>query len=142
MKLNRIWLKRAIIDESRDTVAVFECRRGADRTGYSSSAPWRLEDDPVASGWSRLANTFARHQLEKELVTVGWTFFFMASPITTTAVGMSRLRMFHAALARLIAASKAARMQLLGDRRCWGAFIPWNTVPANFGSHRATSRKA
>ena len=65
---------------------------------------WRLEDDSVASGWSRLANIFDRHQLEKELVAAGWTFFFMAGAITTTAFGLSRPRRFDAALARLITA--------------------------------------
>ena len=65
---------------------------------------WRLEDDSVASGWSRLANSFDSHQLEKELVAAGWTFFFMAGAITTTAFGLSRPRRFDAALARLITA--------------------------------------
>ena len=74
---------------------------------------WRLEDDSVASGWSRLANTFDSHQREKELVTAGWTFFFMAGAITATAFGLSRPRMLDAALARLIAAVSLQRCNCL-----------------------------
>ena len=74
---------------------------------------WLLEDDSVASGWSRVANTFDRHQLEKELGTAGWTLFFMAGAITTTAFGLSRLRMLDAALAHLFAAVRLQRCNCL-----------------------------
>ena len=74
---------------------------------------WRLEDDSVASGWSRLANIFDSHQLDKELVAAGWTFFLMAGAITTTAFGLSRPRMLDAALAQLIAAVRLQRCNCL-----------------------------
>lgn len=65
---------------------------------------WRLANASDATGWSRLANSLTGHQLEKELATTGWTFFFMAGPIATIAFGLSRPGMLDAALARLIAA--------------------------------------
>jgi hypothetical protein len=68
---------------------------------------WRLVNDSVVSGWSRVAATFATHQLEKE--PTAWTFFFMASPITTTAFGFSMPRMLDSALARLIEAVRLQR---------------------------------
>ena len=95
---------------------------------------WRLENESVASGWSRVANTFDRHQLEKELVTAGWTFFFMAGVITTTAFGLSKPRMLDAALARLIAAVRLQRCNCLeiddvGMRSFLG--IPYVSISAH-----------
>jgi hypothetical protein len=77
--------------------------------GTSLAPEWRLENDSVASDWSPLANTVTRRQLEKELASIGWTFFSMASPITTTSFGMSRPRMLDAALPRPIAAVRLER---------------------------------
>jgi hypothetical protein len=65
---------------------------------------WHVENDLFVSGWSRLANTLDGKRLESELAAAGWTFFFLASTITTTAFGLSRPRMFDAALAQLITA--------------------------------------
>ena len=65
---------------------------------------WQVEGDSAASRWSRLVNTADNKQLESELASAGWTFFFMATTITTTAFGFSRPRMLDAALARLMAA--------------------------------------
>ena len=98
---------------------------------------WRLEDDSAASGWSRLANTFDSHRLEKGLIAAGWTFFFMAGAITTTAFGLSRPRRFDAALARLITAVRLQKLQLLGDRRGWDALISRNAVRSHFSTFTA-----
>ncbi len=65
--------------------------------------PLRLESDATASGWAPLANNLDGHQLEKELATEGWTFFYMAGGIKATAFGFDREKMVHAALKRLIA---------------------------------------
>jgi len=65
---------------------------------------WQVENDSAANGWSRLTTVSDNRQLESQLASAGWTFFFMATTITATAFGFSRQRMFHAALARLIAA--------------------------------------
>ena len=42
-------------------------------------------------------------EIEKELSTTGWTFFFMANPIRSTSLGIHRPKMVTAALTRLIA---------------------------------------
>jgi hypothetical protein len=65
---------------------------------------WQVDNDSAASRWSRLTTVPDNRQLESQLASAGWTFFFMATTITATAFGFSRQRMFDAALARLIAA--------------------------------------
>jgi hypothetical protein len=62
----------------------------------------RLESDST-DGWARVANNLDGQQLETELSTAGWTFFYMAGRIKTTAFGFDRKKMVHAALKRLIA---------------------------------------
>ena len=42
-------------------------------------------------------------EFEKELATVGWTFFYMAGEIRTIALGFDKQKMIDAALRRLIA---------------------------------------
>jgi len=73
----------------------------------AKSAPlpeqWRLENDATESGWGPLWNNLDGHQLEKELTTEGWTFFYMAGRIKATAFGFDREKMVHTALKRLIA---------------------------------------
>jgi hypothetical protein len=71
---------------------------------------WSCKNGSVMSGWSPVATTFDRLQVEKKPVAAGWTFFFMAGAITMTAFGWSRPRMLDTALARLIAA--------VGQQRC------------------------
>src|SRR5437016_10855056 len=65
--------------------------------------PLRLEGDATESGWARVANNLDGHQLEKELATEGWTFFYMAGRIKATAFGFERGKLVHTALKRLIA---------------------------------------
>ncbi|MGH9632063.1 MAG: hypothetical protein ACRD7E_27480 [Bryobacteraceae bacterium] len=65
---------------------------------------WRVESDSAAGRWSRLTTTLDNKQLESQLAGAGWTFFFMATTITTTAFGFSRQRMLDTALERLMAA--------------------------------------
>ena len=62
----------------------------------------RMEGDSTA-GWARVANHLDDHQLETELSTAGWTFFYMAGRIKATAFGFDKEKMAHAALKRLIA---------------------------------------
>ncbi len=65
---------------------------------------WQVEKDSAANRWSRLTITPDNTQFESQVVSGGWTFFFMATTITATAFGFSRQRMFYTALARLVAA--------------------------------------
>src|SRR5262245_27318547 len=64
---------------------------------------WQVEGDSADRRRSPLVPTADNTELEK-LASAGWTFFFMATTITTTAFGFSRPRMLDAALARLMAA--------------------------------------
>ena len=75
-------------------------------SGADLPPEWRLKCDPAVNGWSRLANTFDIRQFQREQVTGGWTFFFMAGAIAATAFGWNRSRMFDAALARLLSATR------------------------------------
>ena len=75
--------------------------------------PLRLEGDSTASGWAPVADNLDGHQLEKELSAAGWTFFYMAGSIRTTAFGFERQRMIHAALKRLITVVRLQRCNCL-----------------------------
>ena len=60
-----------------------------------------------------IKQTLTPTQLEKELSATGWTFFFMASPIRTTAFGFDRDKTIYAALKRGIKAVKQQRCNCL-----------------------------
>ncbi len=64
--------------------------------------PLRLETGSHASGWAPVTNSLDGHQLEKKLSTAGWTFFYMAEEIRSTAFGFNRQNRTDAALQRLI----------------------------------------
>jgi len=74
---------------------------------------FQLEDDPYPNAWMSVRHTLTSHELEKELATAGWTFFYMAGAIRTMAFGFDRARMIHAALKRLIANVKLQRCNCL-----------------------------
>ena len=63
----------------------------------------RLEHEPYPSAWISVKSNLNFCELEKELERAGWTFFFMAGKITTTAFGFDRQKTVHTALKRLIA---------------------------------------
>lgn len=75
--------------------------------------PMRLETESAASGWASVANHLDVYQLEKELSAAGWTFFYSAGAITTTAFGFDREKMVHAALKRLITNVRLQRCNCL-----------------------------
>src|SRR5260370_4097530 len=68
-----------------------------------------LESGSTESGWSGVANNPDRDELGAKLGAAGWTFFYMAGTIKTTAFGFARPRMIQAALKRMIAAVKLQR---------------------------------
>lgn len=95
---------------------------------------WRLENNSVANRWSRVANTFDRLRLDKDLASTGWTFFFMAGAITATAFGWNQPRMLDAALVRLFAAVRRQACNCLeidniGMRSFLG--IPYMSISAH-----------
>src|SRR5581483_12317397 len=58
------------------------------------------------NAWISIKHTLTPQELEKELSATGWTFFFMAGPIRTTALGFNREKTVYAALNRAIKAVK------------------------------------
>src|SRR5579872_343445 len=62
-----------------------------------------LEDDPYPNAWMSVKHNLTAYELEQELATEGWTFFYMAKAVSVTAFGFNRANMIHAALKRLIA---------------------------------------
>ena len=73
----------------------------------------QLETDPYPNAWIPVKHDLTPHDLEKELSTAGWTLFYLASPISTTAFGFNRAKMIHAALKRLIAKAKLQKCNCL-----------------------------
>jgi hypothetical protein len=71
------------------------------KKGTLLSEPLRLENDATATGWAPVASDSDGRPLEKKLAGVGWTFFYMAGAIKTTAFGFEKSRMIHRALKRL-----------------------------------------
>jgi hypothetical protein len=63
---------------------------------------FQLEEDPYPNAWMSVKHNLTSYELEQELATAGWTFFYMAKAIRTTAFGFDRARMVHAALKRVI----------------------------------------
>jgi hypothetical protein len=72
-----------------------------------------LEEDPYPNSWVPVKHDLSPHELEQELSTMGWTLFFLANPIRTTAFGFNRAKMIHAALKRLIAQAKLQKCNCL-----------------------------
>jgi len=53
---------------------------------------FRLEDGSSLNVWMSVTHNLARHELEKELSTAGWTSLSMANAIRTTAFGFDRTK--------------------------------------------------
>ena len=61
-----------------------------------------VEDHAFPDAWVSVAHNLPPHELEKDLAAAGWTFFYLASAIKTTAFGFDKTKMIHAALQRVI----------------------------------------
>jgi hypothetical protein len=65
----------------------------------------QLQNRPDSSGWAPLNGT--RSTFEKEVRDAGWTLFFMAGEIKTTAFGFDKQKSLRAAFQRLTANVKS-----------------------------------
>jgi hypothetical protein len=74
---------------------------------------FQVEDDSCPNAWLSVKHNLTPHELEKELATAGWTFFYMAGAIKTTAFGFDRAKMIHAALKRLITSVRLQKCNCL-----------------------------
>jgi hypothetical protein len=70
--------------------------------GTALPRSFRLENEAWPSAWMSLKSTRSAHELESELATTGWTFFYMAGLVRSTAFGFDSQKRTHKALQRLI----------------------------------------
>jgi hypothetical protein len=96
--------------------------------------PLTLENNPGGSGWASLTNNLNHHQLSSQLATAGWTFFYRAGSIRTTAFGFDQQKSTNEALKRLIATVKLLHCNCLqidnvATRSFWG--MPYVSVSAH-----------
>lgn len=76
-------------------------------------ACFQLEDAAGANAWMPVMHHLTPHQLEAELAATGWSFFYMADTIRTTAFGFDRGKMIDAALQRVISNVRKQRCNCL-----------------------------
>jgi hypothetical protein len=67
---------------------------------------FQTEESSYPDAWMAVKHNLTFRELEKELSTTGWTFFYMANAIRTMAFGFDPAKMLHAALGRLIRSAK------------------------------------
>ncbi|MBK9170807.1 MAG: hypothetical protein IPM24_25590 [Bryobacterales bacterium] len=64
---------------------------------------FRSEGGAYPHAWTAVSHSLTPGELDRELAGAGWTFFYMAGEIRTSAFGFDRPGMIQAALKRLIA---------------------------------------
>ncbi len=74
---------------------------------------FQFEDDPYPNAWMSVKHNLTPYELEKELATAGWTFFYMAGAVRTTSFGFDRAKMIHRAVKRLITNTKLQKCNCL-----------------------------
>lgn len=65
--------------------------------------PFRFENESYPKAWTLGKSSLNSHELENELATTEWTFFYMAGGVRATAFGFDRPKTVYTALKRLIA---------------------------------------
>jgi hypothetical protein len=80
--------------------------------------PLLLQSESYSSGWAAVKDT--RSGFEKEIWDAGWTFFFMAGEIKTTAFAFDKQKALRAALRRLIADAKSQHCNSIEITRVMG----------------------
>ena len=73
----------------------------------------QVEDHTFPESWVSVAHNLPSNEMEKQLTAVGWTFFYMANAITTTAFGFDRTKMMHTALQRAITSVRGQKCNCL-----------------------------
>src|SRR5579872_4490476 len=70
-------------------------------TGALMPDSLRVEGKPFSSGWTEVSN-LDLNKLDTAIHKAGWTFFFMAGEIKTTAFGLDKERAVRRAVMRVI----------------------------------------
>jgi hypothetical protein len=95
---------------------------------------FQLEDESSPNNWMSVKHNLTPHELERELATAGWTFFYMAGAITTTAFGFDRTKTVQAALKRVMTNVRLQKCNCLEvDRVAAHSFfgVPYVSVSAH-----------
>lgn len=67
---------------------------------------FHLEQNDYSSEWKTVKHTLNPHELERELALAGWTFFYVAGTVNSTAYGFDQPQMLRNAMKRLIRKAK------------------------------------
>jgi hypothetical protein len=67
---------------------------------------FQLQTGAAPRAWMPVTHQLTSRDLEKELASTGWTFFYMASAIHATAAGFNREKAIDSALQRVIAGAR------------------------------------
>lgn len=82
-----------------------------------SNAPcprcFHLENAPGLNDWMVMTHHLSSRELEKELSSAGWTFFYMANAIRTTVFGFNPAEILDRALKRLFRQVRQQRCNCL-----------------------------
>lgn len=95
---------------------------------------FRLESQSHAGAWMSVGGSRSTHDVEKELTTGGWNFFYMAGGITANAFGFDKQKTVNSALKQLIASARLQKCNCLeidevAMRSFWG--MPYASVSAH-----------
>jgi len=74
---------------------------------------FHLEAGSYPNAWMSVKHNLTPHELDNELATAGWTFFYMAGALRSIAFGFDRAKMINAALKRVIANVKLQKCNCL-----------------------------
>ena len=96
--------------------------------------PLKPGNNISGTAWAAVAGRPAVRQIEDNLAAAGWTFFFMAHAIETTAFGFDRPKAVAKALLRLIALVErkkcnALEIDEIASRSFWG--LPYVRLSAH-----------
>lgn len=95
---------------------------------------FHLQADVHPNQWTSVKHGLSPHDFEQKLATAGWTFFFMATPISRRAFGFNRAQTTDTALKGLMADARLSKCNCLQiDAVTNGSFlgIPYVSVSAH-----------
>jgi hypothetical protein len=75
-----------------------------------------LDSEPYSSGWGSLRNQ-DRRELNRELHSAGWTFFFLGDEIKRSVVGFDEPAAIRTAVKRLLSTVRSRRLNCMEVRR-------------------------
>jgi hypothetical protein len=101
--------------------------------GAQIPRPLVVDTKPYSPGWSSIIKTTSA-QLDRELESAGWTFFYMADEIRTRGFGFSDQSRTDRAVAKVVNAVKRQNcncLEITQMRRCSFLGLPYTSVVAH-----------